>query len=164
MKKALRYSSHIPVLAKLLPMSRGPVLEMGTGYFSTPLLHWMCLAEKKLLTSYETNSNFYNAFTQFNTEHHKVIFVSNYDDAPIEKPWGLAFIDHAPALRRVVDIKRLANCAEYVIIHDSDGKEDKKYRYKEIYPLFNYSYTFAVARPYTTVLSNFHNLEGFYVS
>src|SRR3954454_11711777 len=35
-------STHFPVLIKLIQMTDGPVLELGSGLFSTPLLHWLC--------------------------------------------------------------------------------------------------------------------------
>ncbi len=117
--KFLHYSTHMPLLVKTLSLTSGDVLEMGVGLFSTPLLHWMCSPAGRRLVSYESDPSYYEVFKQFEDEYHKVVFVENWDDADIEKPWDVAFIDHAPALRRREDVRRLANLAKYIVIHDS---------------------------------------------
>ena len=153
-------ASHIPILIKAFELSKGPVLEMGMGPFSTPVLHWLCLDKKRELVSYENNPNWFNKNKIFETNSHKVTFVKDWDEIDISKiHWGVAFIDHAPNERRKVDIKKLANCADYIVIHDSGEYQDEHYLYSEIYPLFKYKYDYTKEKPYTTVLSNFKDLS-----
>lgn len=154
------WSSHLPVLIKVLGLSKGSVLEFGIGMFSTPVLHWLCLDSDRELVSYENNLEYFNQNKRFITDNHKINFVEDWDRINIENiHWGVVFIDHNPMERRKIDIKRLANKADYIIIHDSQWKEDCYYHYKEIYPLFKYRYDYTKQKPFTTVLSNFKDLS-----
>ena len=135
-------------------MTDGDVVEFGTGMFSTPVLHWMCVPDKRKLVSYESNIKFYEIARQYSDEFHDVLFVSNFDNLDIEKPWDVVFIDHQ-ADRRRIEARRVSNCAQFVILHDTCGRDEKYFQYKDIYPLYKYKYQFNLIRPKTSVLSNF---------
>lgn len=153
-------ASHIPILVKVLGLSDGPVLEMGMGPFSTPILHWLCLDKKRQLFSYENNPRWFEKNKVFETNLHKVNFVEDWDKVDMDNiHWSVVFIDHAPSDRRIVDIKRIVNKADYVIMHDSGDYQDEHYRYSEIYPLFKYRYNYMRQKPYTTIVSNFKDLS-----
>lgn len=47
--------THIPILAAVVAMTDGPVLELGTGLNSTPLLSEMCFHMSRDLYSIETD-------------------------------------------------------------------------------------------------------------
>ena len=158
MKIREEWSSHLPMLVKALELTEGDVLEMGVGIFSTPLLHWMCMANKRKLYSYENDERWGNLKTHFETDIHRINFVSNWDDADIDREWGMVFIDHAPAERRHIDVRRFAKLAKLIVIHDSEEKNDKSYHYSKIYPLFKYRYDFKIKKPHTTILSNYIKL------
>jgi hypothetical protein len=114
------------------------------------------------LISYESSNFWYLKATKNPVPFHKVIKVSyGWDDAKIEKHWGMAFVDHWPDERRWVEIKRLANYAEYIVIHDSNLSEIKQYGYERIWPLFKYRFNYKKLNPNTTVVSNFHDLKEF---
>lgn len=159
MKFDMKYGNHIPVLVKVLPKTSGNVLEMGTGLYSTPLLHWMCVPNNRYLVSMERKPRFFDMVKQYEHEFHQIVLVENWENADIEKPWDVVFVDHEPGGRRKEDIKRLANWVNYLIIHDSDWRGDKIYHYKEIFPLFKYRWNFTFSRPWTSVLSNFVDVE-----
>lgn len=146
--------THQPVLTKLLSITKGPILEMGAGVCSTPFLHWACIDDERELVTYESNEKYYNQIKSLETANHKIILVTDYDKAFIEKSWSIAFIDHAPAGRRRVDIKRVAPYAQYVVVHDTEIKYDYAYHFKEIYPLFKYHFKYRKLTPHTSVLSN----------
>mgnify|MGYP001497723810 CR=1 FL=1 len=150
------YSSHMPVLLKIMSLTSGPVLEMGVGVCSTIILHYLCMGAGRQLISYENNEKYTRGLMQFHGGFHEIKVVDNWDAIDILKPWSVAFIDHAPMERRKVDAGRLANYAEYVICHDSEPKHDRYYKYSEIYPLFKYRYNYEKLFPHTVVLSNFH--------
>ena len=149
------YCTHIPLLIKVLQRSNGPVLEIGMGPFSTPLLHSMCYEMKRHLVSYDNNMDFFEPNSAFANKGHEVRMVNNWDEAEIEdRHWGVAFLDHAPALRRKEEAKRLVNNVDFLIIHDSEKSKDKYFKYSEIYPLFKYRYNYKRMSPQTVVLSN----------
>ena len=90
---------------------------------------------------------------------HKVFLVKDWDKIDIEKPWDVAFIDHE-AERRRIEIRRLANYAKYIIVHDTQPQSEHEYQYKDIYPLFKYRRDFTFSRAWTSVLSNFKELSN----
>ena len=154
------WATHMPILAKIIQISNGPVLELGIGIFSTPLLHAMCDAEKRLLDSYEDNHKWVDGHKMFISNLHKITLISNWDNVPIEKRhWGVVFIDHFEP-RRAVDAKRAAQYADYVVLHDSNARYNIQYHFDTVYPLYKYRYIFDHIHPHTTVLSNFKNLEN----
>jgi hypothetical protein len=141
-------------------LSEGPVLEMGMGVFSTPLLHWLCLDQKRQMVSYDNKREFYEMNKTFESPAHQILYVENDDWAAtdIDKPWGMVFVDHHPGIRRGVDAIRLANRADYVVIHDSDMLHE--HGYEDIYRHFKYAYNWKRRKPYTTILSNFYRLDN----
>ena len=159
------WGTHLPMLIKIMGMTGGHVLEMGMGMYSTPFLHWACFPDRRLVSyendekCYKMNKQYGRASRQYPEDFHEVHYVKSWDDAKIERPWNVAFIDHAPANRRIFDIERIANYAEYVIVHDTQ----RNYRfcdYKKVWPLFKYRYDYKRAVPWTTVLSNFKDLSN----
>ena len=155
-------ATHIPMLVRAFELSEGDVLEMGTGLYSTTILKWLCEVSGRTLYSYENDLKWYNRAIVTPVPFHKVIKVEDWDKAEIERPWGLAFIDHKSGKRRHIDIQRLANFAEYIVIHDTNPEAYREYHYERIWPLFKYIYHFKkYSGSYTSVVSNFHSLEKF---
>lgn len=156
------YSSHLPILIKILLLSEGPVLELGSGVFSTPVMHWLCLEAKRPLITYENDRDHFEMNKVFESKTHEFRFVNNWDEAKIETMhWGAAFVDHEPRERRKTEIARLAQIADYVVVHDTEPDHDYIFDFiNKAYPLFKYSYHYKRRRPYTTILSNFKDLKN----
>jgi hypothetical protein len=147
--------SHIPVLIKVLQATEGDVLELGTGFNSTPVLHWLCNETNRKLDSYESSIEFYAHAKNYQNDFHDVHFIEDWDALPIDKYWSVVFIDHAPGVRRVEEMIRLANNADYVIVHDTEAKSDWHYNYSKGFPNYKFRYDYTKAYPHTTILSNF---------
>ncbi len=160
-KDVILCATHIPVLVRAFTLSEGDVLELGVGQYSTPLLRTLCKMSGRTLYSYENKQRWYEMAAKDPVSYHNVFQVNDYALAPIERHWGLAFVDHSSGQRRHIDIKRLAFHAEYIVIHDTNPEYDKEYKYRRIWKLFKYRYDFKTYSPYTSVVSNFHNLEKF---
>lgn len=152
-KNHVQYSSHLPLLIRMVTQTFGDVLECGTGLFSTPVLHWLCAPDKRTLVSYEANKKYYDLATQYARDFHTVNYVENWDEIDIEKPWDVAFFDHE-AIRRRIEAQRVAEYAQFVIIHDTCGRDERHYHYRELFPFYKYNYQFLI-RPRTRLLSNF---------
>ena len=162
MKRIARMATHVPVLVRAFDLSEGDVLEVGTGYFSTTILDWLCAISGRKLVSYETDPKWFERAKRLQSDYHDIIFVENWDKIPLDKKhWGLAFIDHSPHLRRAIEIERLKDKAEYIVAHDTEPRSEKGYDYPRIYPLFKYRFDYKKAEPWTSVLSNFHALTKF---
>ena len=155
-----KFGTHFPVLIKMVEMTDGPILELGMGLNSSLFLHWACYLSKRKLVSYESYRECYKFFKNLNNEYHQVSWVrdGDWDKIDVLDHWSVVLVDHESD-RRTKEIERLANSADYIIAHDSEGRNDKSYKYSQIYPLFKYRYNFTRARPHTVVLSNFKELS-----
>ena len=56
------WTTHIPMLIKTVNDTRGPVLEIGSGFFSTPLLHWICKYHNQEIITLEHNPEYYEPY------------------------------------------------------------------------------------------------------
>lgn len=159
MRYSATWGSHLPLLIKVFNLSEGPVLEMGMGLFSTPVLHWLCLDNKRELVSYDNTREYYDMNKTFESPTHKIFYVDNDDwrAADIDKHWGMVFIDQHPSLRRGEDAVRLAQLADYVVMHDTN--DEPGHNYQKVWAHYKYRYDWKRQKPYTTVLSNFKELN-----
>lgn len=162
MNRTARYATHVPLLVRAFDLSQGDVLEVGTGYFSSTILDWLCSISGRKLASYETDPKWYERSKRMQSDHHDIIFVENWDDIPLaDRHWGLAFIDHSPHHRRSIEVERLKDTADYIVAHDTEPRSENLYGYPRIYSLFKYRYDYKKVEPWTSVLSNFFPLTKF---
>jgi hypothetical protein len=156
------WATHIPALIKALEQTTGPVLELGVGISSTPVIHMLCVDMERHLLSFDNDRKYSAVFDKFSSrrDRHEIKHVDDWETIDEEirsRHWGLVFVDHKPLERRVIEIKKLMNPLNGIeepdmfVIHDS---EDPAYGYDEIYPLFKYRFDYTKARTKTAVLSN----------
>lgn len=156
MKLDHKYATHIPTLLRLVEATKGPILELGMGIFSTCLLDMMCTLPKRKLVSYDNDRNWFLENEKWVSEFHEVRFLMNWDKADVDNThWSIVLIDHRPAVRRRVDAVRLKDKADFILLHDSEPEIDRFYRYSGIYKHFKYVYHYTKCLPNTTIVSNF---------
>lgn len=162
---ALRFGpnrgSHLPLLMKAVAETDGPILELGCGLYSTTALHWACWVPKRKLVTYENNPEFFDFLKAHETDFHEVHCIDDWDAIDISTPWSVAFIDHEPSKRRGIELGRLTH-AEYVVCHDSEGRNDRKYEFSKSAPLFKYHFEYLGAFPHTTIFSNRHDVTDYF--
>ena len=136
------FGSHLPILIKAFHLTIGRVLECGTGYNSTPVLHWLCQYYDRPLLSLESQKEYYDLNKAYQDGNHRVKFVKDGDWEKIGEGnnYGLVFIDCKPAGQRIKIARALKNRAEIIVLHDSQKKPKamEMYQYESIYPLFKY--------------------------
>ena len=159
MKWTMRWGSHIPILVKLLNHTRGSVLELGMGVYSSPLLFWMCVDAGRKLVSYENSEKYFSMVGKNNNPYHESHLITDWDSIDIEKKWDIVFIDTDPMDIRAKLAKKVATYAKFVVLHDTQPRDDIFYHYTEIYPLFRNRYDYTKYMPNTSVLSNFESLD-----
>ena len=149
------YGSH--KLALLLTDKKGgPVMEMGCGYHSTVLLHQLGVdKQKRYVLSTDTDREwllkFQNNISSSLQQFRFINRVSEWDSVGNDRSrWSIAFIDHKPDERRVVDIIRLINMTDLIIVHDS---ETASYRYEHGLKYYPYRYHYTYLPPAMDVAS-----------
>jgi hypothetical protein len=144
-KNHKQMSTHMPMLIKAVQSTTGDVCELGSGFNSTPLLHWLTQGRK--LVTYENDPDYLHFSMKFKTHNHKVRHLNEVD---YNKHWSVVFIDHNNRPnKRGDDVKRFQN-ADLIVIHDSEKPEE--YGYADLN--FKYRYDWKDCEPWTTVLSN----------
>ena len=158
------YTTHMKVIVKMVEASEGPIIELGGGLFSTPLLHWLCAEERRTLITYDDNRDFDRFLRSFVSRSHTIHLIDNWDDIDINAyHWGLAFVDHSPVndpinttSRRQYDMLRLKDKADYIVVHDSNEKE---YGDGSFWNNFKYVHHWTWATPNVTIVSNIKEIN-----
>ena len=145
-------ASHLIYLIDWVRRTNGPVVELGIGFGSTPILHELCRDRK--LVSYENKPRFFAEFARYASPWHEMKFVESWDKAELECPWSVAFVDSWPGPSRPELIKRLRPWADYLIIHDTEKRHDRYYHMKDLIRTFRYRVTYKAWEPYTSVVSD----------
>jgi len=147
------YETHRPLLAEAVVRTQGAIIELGMGEGSTRALHAVSDLTDRTVWSYDHDLSWFSRFVELRSERHLLACVRSWDDCPLESMlWSLAFVDHAPAERRIVELRRLAWRAHVVVVHDT---EDPAYGYDAAYDLFTYRLDDKRFPQWTTALSNY---------
>ena len=118
--ETLNWGSHLPALMACVAVCDGPVLEIGSGHFSTPCLHAICSALELSLTTIEADDVWRNQFTGYETPGHRVLRQTNELVRELaQQRWGVVLIDDQPD-NRLGWISMFFNASKYVLFHDAN--------------------------------------------
>jgi hypothetical protein len=137
------YSTHIPYLISLLDKIKSfnlPILELGCGYGSTPILHKYCIENKIKLITLDNNVEWLNKIKNYfpENEYHKYISVLNWKEELNNlknNKYSLVFIDQSPWEARTLSLNIFKSISEYILIHDCDYFPTNKIFGKELAPI-----------------------------
>ena len=147
-------ATHLPVLLAAVAQTKGPVLELGSGFYSTPVLHSVLVPAKRTLLTIECNEvdvqdgiDFFEMFKHLEGEYHKVRYEKNWTNLYVISYlrmflWDVVLVDTAPAESRVDLIKNLKGNAKFIICHDAEEWHDHEYHYSDVIPLFKHCYRY----------------------
>lgn len=119
-------ATHQPVLYEAVMRTAGPVLELGCGEGSTPLLHHVCLPQQRMLFTIDNNEPCLARYSNLMAgDAHRFMLVPEWDsffrDSGVaERDYGVIFIDSAPWESRAMAVAALKDRATFVVIHDAD--------------------------------------------
>ena len=147
------YATHLPLLVACVAHTKGPVLELGCGLYSTPLLHALCLDRQ--LTSLESNVKWYERFVRFKTANHRIEVGLDLGSLPNQQ-WSVVLVDQQPPNARVLSIIKLRSRVELFVVHDS---EHRRYDYEKVLKEFTYRVESRCGSPWTTVVSDKTKLD-----
>lgn len=117
------YSTHQLVLLDVLKRTSKPILEFGSGDYSTPQIHEIC--NNRMVITVDDSKVWLSRYCLLETELHKFVFVENEKElqtffAKNKTDWGLVFVDNGTWHSRILTINKYRNTADYLIIHDCD--------------------------------------------
>lgn len=147
--------THMLNLIRAIGATTGDVCEMGPGFSSTPLLHWLCLGRN--LCTYENNADYAHFARHFRSKTHTTRLVKNFGDDEIDykKHWSVVLIDHSPKRPRTRgdDAIKFTN-ADLIVLHDTEPESQVNYGYDKVFPLFKYRYDWTLCKPHCSIVSN----------
>jgi len=149
------HATHLPLLAACVAHTSGPVLELGCGPYSTPLLHAMCFGRS--LCSLETDADWYKRFQGYHRDHHTGVHVTDpWEEVGLGGPWDVVLVDHSPPQHRVQEIARLRPVTRLFVVHDT---EHRLYAYEPVLETFPYRIEWRCYSPWTSVVSDSDPLD-----
>ena len=151
------WSTHMPVLFKLFNLTDGPIMEAGTGVYSTPVLHWLCHSTKRRLVSYENSKEFIKFAKEYQASYHSIRYIDDYRNIPLDLHYSIILIDHNGHHRGETAV-HLKDSADYIVLHDANVV--RRNAYQLIPDAFKYYRIYEFARPWTGVASNFKELDN----
>ena len=126
--KTNEYATHQPFLWHMLHKTFKPILELGSGYGSTPLLHAYSAKHGIPLYTLDHDADWLSRFSSLKSELHKHICVDvakgwdAFQEAiPKGIEWGVVFVDHGSWQSRVDCARALKDKADYILVHDFDN-------------------------------------------
>lgn len=145
------YATHQRLLVKYMMETVGPVIELGAGNYSTPILHEIAAAQGRHLTTIDNNADWLNRFKNFEWERHSLKLLSSWDDFAVTESHGLAFVDHAdpPSHPRWLQVLKLIPTTGVIVIHDT---EDDQYGYAKLIDLIDVIDEDATHKTHTRVI------------
>jgi len=170
------FGSHILPLVASLWITDGPILEMGSGWYSTPVFHRISLLQRRRALTAESNYQWLQHFFFFASDYHHIYYVNVSEDATpglsdnintvyswddignqIED-WDVVFIDQAPALRRKIDMERIRARSKLILVHDTEPRAYGIYQTHDILITFKARASFGEGwtDTYTDLVSDTH--------
>lgn len=151
--------THFPILAAALERSKGSVLELGIGDYSTPLLHYHCSRTERPVLSVDNNAEWMALFRTYERPpwhtFHLIDDWKNFLPAPILS-FGVVFVDLAPGDMRPVMARRLKDHATFIVCHDTEAYGDG---WASLKGVFKYETIWKQYPTWTTVYSNFEEFH-----
>ncbi len=151
-------ASYLPILIRVIEASHGEVLELGVGFYSTPVFHLLAQMEKRHIYSYEHDLDWYEWARKFESKYHHILYIRDWNNLP-QTHFGVVFVDQSPSAFRRSSIKKYANSADYLVAHDTEIERTRQFHLENTLRTFRYRYDYKKLMPNTSVVSNFYDLK-----
>lgn len=116
------WCSFLPALTRALVSSHGPVIEIGIGHFSTPVLHEYCEASRRKLISVESDPVWAKALKDvYESPFHEFVIGEYCHVLPelAKGTYGVVFIDNSPGgSGRSIPFTQFYHQTEFIVVHD----------------------------------------------
>ncbi len=159
------WGSHIPLLASVVATARpGPVLEIGVGRSSSPLLVEMCRATGRGLVGLDSEQAWLDEIADIG--YPKLVHMPDWSKLPDwldatqwSHTWSVIFVDHGPGDARLPVLKMLRGLAEFIVCHDTRNEPYLPGFDAEL-DSYRYRFDYVKMTPSTTVVSDVRPYAG----
>lgn len=182
-------ATHQRLLVGAALRTKGPILELGVGWYSTPLLHEIARAMGRPLWTVDNNMDWLGQFMGLADEeleqgfYHDLKLVGWWGELfdgtvssayrPFPDHFGLVFVDQGQPCEREYAVRGLIDRADVFVLHDTE--ESFAYGYDRLLGtsrrkakgqggLFEYQWTDKSQKAWTTVASNSVDVGGWFVT
>jgi hypothetical protein len=159
--EGLAWGSHLPALLACVAASKGPVLEFGSGNYSTPCLRAVCEVLGRELVTVEKVDSWRAQFEIYQHPLHRVLKLTpGLAESLSQQQWGVVFVDDA-ADDRHARADLFYNTAEFMVFHD--------YNFDDMKPGFDkwlaenecHHFVYTLCGPYTLLVSKNREIPTF---
>lgn len=143
------WGSHRPLLWAALEATKHfqlPVLELGCGDNSTPFLKEYCKDNNLELISYDYNQEWAQRFG--------AVHVTNWDNIPWRKEYGVVLVDESPGEHRKISLSRLHHC-KVVVTHDTEPAADHGYRMRDELKRYKFMIDYSTDGAWASAVSDY---------
>lgn len=142
------YGSHIPILSKYLSylhqtIEKPRILELGIGWYSTPVIQMMGGVTYPGSTPFEWRSELLRITYAY----------SITNQTCLSKEWDFIFVDSWPEDSRVKFVLQLLDKCPTFMLHDSNDDWEPSMQYSVVKGHFKYVKNYELFYPNTMILS-----------
>lgn len=146
------WHSHRPLLWQALEATKHlklPVLELGCGEGSTPLLREYCKENGLELSSYDFSPEY--------AKQYGAIHVSDWNNIPWRREYGVVLVDESPGEHRKISLQLLHH-AKIVVAHDTEPAADHGYQMRAQLKKYKYMVDYQTNGAWASAVSNTINV------
>lgn len=146
-------TNHRILLWKALELTKGKVVEFGSGYGSTPYLKEYCKKNKRKFETYDNNEEWAKKTGS------KYLGYDNWNELNITDV-DVLFIDHAPGESRKEQLVKYKDIAKIIVVHDTEPTGAGDYKVREQFQNFKYVKDYESDGAWATILSNYIDITA----
>jgi hypothetical protein len=140
------YSTHLEALVQSACSTKGDILELGCGFYSTPVLSAIARTMGKSLVIMARDPKWHSQFRNYG-----IVIPESWDDPDFTGSWGTVLLDNEQLTRdRLEHIPALCKVAEQIVVHDAD-RMSRLERWKQ-YTAGMRQQWFKKQKPWTVIL------------
>ena len=147
-----QWATHQRLLVKAVLNTGGAIVELGCGWYSTPILHEIAKSQRRPLYTFDTSREWLDQFTHLSMKYanHHLYEVATWSMLEA-RVCGVVFIDMAPGAEREYAADAFREKADVLVLHDTENQVE--YGWPRVLPTFPYQYTDKTQPTWTTLVS-----------
>ena len=172
-KRFNSWATHLPLLATVVARTRGSVLELGPGLYSTPVISQLMAGSGRTYLGVDTDAEWIKAIKVnrwLADPAHMAWTVSDYRANEIWSPewddplgmgrltrWNVVFLDCFPDSIRYGLLKDMYDGklkATIIVCHDTSPNMDRRMGLRPLLDKFKFRFCYNRLMPWTDVVSN----------